>query len=176
MGIPYVPVMGLAGSDLLKRRPDMKILPDPFEPGKKTVVARAMRPDVAIFHALRADRAGNVSLGNHNDAVTLAEAAHRVIVTVEEVVERVEERDAEGTFLPGILVQSVVHAPYGAHPAGVPGRYEPDAAHMKRYVEAAKSEEGFAAYLAEFVFGVPDHATYVARHVAAAADLRSRSA
>ena len=58
MGVPYVPVFGLVGSDLLKRRDDMIVAPDPFGSGKVSVVAKAMRPDVAVFHAHKADRHG----------------------------------------------------------------------------------------------------------------------
>jgi glutaconate CoA-transferase, subunit A len=165
MGVPYVPVMGLVGSDLLRRRDDMKVLPDPFEPTKQTVVVRSLRPDVAVFHAHRADRAGNVDIGVHTDDVILAEAARHVIVTVEEVVDSLSFEDAKGTFLPGIDVEAVVHAPFGAHPAGCAGHYPVDREHMQRYVDAAKSDEAFDAYLQEFVFGVASHEDYIARHV-----------
>jgi glutaconate CoA-transferase subunit A len=167
MGVPYVPVMGLVGSDLLRQRDDMKVLPDPFEPTKTTVVARALRPDAAVFHAHRADRAGNVDIGVHTDDVILAEASRHVIVTVEEVVDSLSFGDAKGTFLPGIDVEAVVHAPFGAHPAGCPDHYPVDRAHMQRYVEAAKSDAAFEAYLQEFVFGVASHEEYIALHVPA---------
>jgi glutaconate CoA-transferase, subunit A len=168
MGVPYVPVMGLVGSDLLRRRDDMKVLPDPFEPTKQTVVARSLRPDVAVFHAHRADRAGNVDIGVHNDDVILAEASRHVIVTVEEVVDSLSFEDAKGTFLPGISVEAVVHAPFGAHPAGCAGRYPVDAEHVQGYVEAARSEAAFEAYLEKVVFSVASHEEYVALHVPAA--------
>src|SRR5690606_60519 len=109
MGVPYVPVLGLVGTDLLARRDDMVLAPDPFGEGKVTVVAKAMRPDVAVFHAHKADRRGNVSFGYAVDAVIIAEASQQVIVTAEEVVERLDESDAVGTFLPAILVDQVVH-------------------------------------------------------------------
>jgi len=63
MGVPYVPVIGLVGTDLLKRRDDMVLAPDPFGEGKVTVVAKAMRPDVAVFHDDKAESHGNVSCG-----------------------------------------------------------------------------------------------------------------
>lgn len=165
MGIPYVPMVALAGSDLLKRRDDMRLLPDPFQPDEQTLVAKAMRPDVALFHGLRADRAGNVELGKHTDDVLLAEASAAVIVTVEQIVEHLDEDEASGTFLPGILVDVVVEAPAGAHPAGLPGAYGIDEAHMRHYAEQARSDEGFQAYLDEVVHGVADHADYVRRFV-----------
>jgi glutaconate CoA-transferase subunit A len=146
MGVPYVPVTGLVGSDLLARRDDMRLVPDPFHPGRRTLVARALRPDVALLHGERADRAGNVSLGAYTDDVILAEASRRVIVSVETVVE----------------------APFGAHPAGLRGWYPIDAEHMRAYAEQARSDETFRAYLGRTVQEVASHADYVARFVPAA--------
>ena len=166
MGVPYIPVIGLIGTDLLRNREDMKVLPDPFDPARQTVVARAYRPDVCLVHGLRADRAGNVDLGRANDDLILAEASRCVIVTVEELVDRVE-RPAHGGFLPGILVDAVVEAAFGAHPAAFPGRYPVDEAHLRRYIEAAQSDEGFAEYLEETVYRPAAHGEYVERFVPA---------
>ena len=146
MGVPYVPVLGLVGTDLLRNREDMKVLPDPFDPTRKTVVARSYRPDVCLLHALRADAEGNVDLGRPTDDVLLAEASAQVIVSVEEIVERVE-LPAHGGFIPGILVDHVVPAPFGAHPAGCPGRYPVDEKALRHYVYASQSEASFADYL-----------------------------
>ena len=169
MGVPYVPVIGLVGTDLLKRRDDMVMAPDPFGEGKVSVVAKAMRPDVAVFHVDKADRQGNVSCGYPVEAVILAEASEHVVVTAEEIVERITEEDAVGAFLPSILVDDVVHAPFGAHPGGLTGRYAPDAAAMKEYVSASRDDAAYAAYLEAHVFGVRSHEEYVERFVRHAA-------
>lgn len=165
MGIPYLPVLGLAGSDLVRRRDDMMMLPDPFGRGFETVVAQAMRPDVAVFHGLKADRGGNVHFGYESDNVILAEASRRVIVTVETLVDRLTDAERARTFMPGILVQAVAEARYGAHPAGCPGAYEVDPEHMARYAEQAASDETFAEYLRSTVFEPPTHEEYVERFV-----------
>jgi glutaconate CoA-transferase subunit A len=165
MGVPYVPVIGLVGTDLLERRDDMVLAPDPFGEGKVTVVAKAMRPDVAVFHVDKADIHGNVSCGYHAELVILAEASKHVIVTAEEVVDRLTERDATGTFIPSILVDAVVHAPYGAHPGGFPGRYSPDAVAINEYVAASRDDGSFQAYLAEHVFEIESHDDYIERFV-----------
>jgi glutaconate CoA-transferase subunit A len=167
MGVPYIPVIGLVGTDLLKRRDDMILAPDPFDGKTISVVAKAMRPDVAVFHAHKADRQGNVSFGYPVEATILAEASRHVIVTAEEIVDRIAEKDAVGTFLPSILVNAVVHARFGAYPGGLTGRYGADHAHMMRYVAASRDDESFAAYLKEQVFGVADHDEYVGRFVPA---------
>jgi glutaconate CoA-transferase subunit A len=165
MGVPYIPVIGLAGTDLLKRRDDMVLAADPFDGKTLSVVAKAMRPDVAVFHVDRADRHGNVSFGYPVEAVILAEASRHVIVTAEEIVDRLDEKDAVGTFIPAILVDTVVHAPFGSHPAGLTGRYGPDKEHMKKYVAASRDDAGFAEYLRTTVFDVETHAEYVERFV-----------
>ena len=165
MGVPYVPVIGLVGTDLLKRRDDMVLSPDPFGEGQVTVVAKAMRPDVAVFHVDKADRYGNVSCGYPVEAVILAEASEHVVVTAEEIVDHLKETDAIGTFIPSILVDTVVHAPFGAHPGGMTGRYAPDKAAMERYVSASRDDASFAEYLETYVFGPRSHEGYVERFV-----------
>lgn len=176
MGVPYIPVIGLVGTDLLKRRDDMILAPDPFDGRTVSVVAKAMRPDVAVFHAHQADRQGNVSFGYPVEATILAEASKHVIVTAEEIVDRITEKDAIGTFLPSILVNAVVHARFGAHPGGLSGRYGADNAHMMRYVTASRDDESFAAYLKEHVFDVADHEEYIERFVPAAVRTTKASA
>lgn len=165
MGVPYVPILGLVGTDLLKRRDDMVVAVDPFDGKTRTVVAKAMRPDVAVFHVQKADRQGNVSCGYHAEYVILAEASKLVIVTAEQIVDRLSEDDATGTFIPSIHVDAVVHAPFGAHPAGCTGVYAPDKAHMARYVAAAKDDASFDEYLRTYVLGIKDHDDYVERFV-----------
>ena len=164
MGVPYIPVIGLVGTDLLRNREDMQVLPDPFDGARKTVVAKAYRPDVCLVHGLRADRAGNVDLGRANDDVLLAEASARVIISVEEIVERVE-RPAHGGFLPGILVHAVVEAPFGAHPAAFPGRYPMDREALAAYCAASRDAQAFAGYVRETVHEPRSHGEYLARHV-----------
>jgi glutaconate CoA-transferase subunit A len=165
MGVPYVPILGLVGTDLLRRRDDMVIAVDPFDATRKTVVAKALRPDVAVFHAQKADRHGNVSCGYDAEVVILAEASRHVIVTAETIVERLNEKDATGTFIPAIHVDTVVHAPFGAHPSGCTGLYGPDKAHMAQYVAASRDDASFAEYLRTYVLEVKDHDEYVARFV-----------
>jgi len=161
MGVPYVPIIGLIGTDILKRRLDMKIVENPFNPDVKTVVAQSLRPDIAIFHAQSADKLGNISCGYDAEVVMLAEGAKHVIVTVESVVDKITEKDSVGTYIPSILVNSIVHAPYGAHPSGCAGLYDPDKVHMQAYVKASQSEETFQEYLKKYVHGISSHEEYI---------------
>jgi glutaconate CoA-transferase subunit A len=165
MGVPYVPILGLVGSDLLTRRDDMVIAVDPFDGKTKSVVAKALRPDVAVFHAQVADRQGNVSCGYEAEVVILAEASKQVIVTAERIVDRLTEKEAKGAFIPSIHVDTVAHAPFGAHPSGCAGLYAPDKIHMRQYVIASKDDASFAAYLRTHVFEVSSHEQYVEQFV-----------
>jgi len=165
MGVPYVPIVGLVGTDLLKRRDDMIIAVDPFDGKTKSVVAKALRPDVAVFHAQAADRQGNVSCGYEADVVILAEASKHVIVTAERIVDRLPEKEAKGAFIPAIHVDALVHAPFGAHPGGCAGIYAPDKVHMREYVIASKDDASFEAYLRKYVREVKDHQHYIEQFV-----------
>ena len=165
MGVPFLAVRGLLHSDILKYRPDLLIQDNPFNPGEQVVVAQAIRPDVAVFHALRADRWGNAITPGPRDDVMLARAARHVIVTAEMVVDTpLTPGDAVGdTFLAAIDVDTVIEVPLGAHPCGLGRMYEPDAQHCQEYLTAAKTEEAFNAYLNRYVFGANTQEAYLAQ-------------
>jgi glutaconate CoA-transferase subunit A len=95
----------------------------------------------------------------------LAEASRHVIVTAETIVERLSEKEATGAFIPGIHVDVVARAPFGAHPAGCAGLYGPDKAHMAEYVAASQDDASFDEYLRTYVLDVKDHDEYVERFV-----------
>ncbi|MBI4504414.1 MAG: hypothetical protein HY691_02675 [Chloroflexi bacterium] len=166
MGLPFIGLWGLLGSDLLRQRRDFKVVEDPFRPGRQVVVAESIRPDVAVFQALRADPEGNAVLAGKQESPVIAQASKRVVVTAEEVVDRVTAVDAAAgrhTFLPAADADIVVHVPFGAHPGALPAAYERADAQCRAYVEASQDEATFAAYLERSVFGVPSHAAYLER-------------
>jgi len=165
MGIPFLGVRGLLHSDILKYRPDLLVQDNPFNPGEPVVVAQAIRLDVAVFHAIKADRWGNAITPGYRDDLMMARAARCVVVTTEEIVEeKLTRRDAnEDTFLPAIDVDVVVYVPLGAHPCGFGALYEGDDNHWREYLEAAKSEATFHTYLERYVFGVRSHEEYLER-------------
>ncbi len=158
MGIPYAPVLGLVGSDLFARRDDMMITTNPFDPEEEVVVVRAFNPDVCLLHASKADRLGNALLRWHpdNEDLMVARGARRVIVTAEEIVDKVSPRDPSGVYIPTINVAAVVHAPGGGHPGGVGGYYEMDRPHILEYQRASVSDEEFQKYLDKYVYGVSE--------------------
>ncbi len=158
MGLPFISVRGLLGSDILKHRPDLRVVENPFNPGEEVVIAKPIRPDVAVFHALRADRWGNAVTPGLRDDLMMARAAKWVMVTTEEVSDReLTPRDAvDQTFLPAIDVDGVVYLPSGAHPASCGNRYSIDDAHLKEYLEASKEGRIFKSYLDKYVYSASD--------------------
>jgi len=153
-GIPFMPLRGLIGSDVLKHRPDWKTIDNPFGNDDPIVLLPALAPDVALFHAAVADRAGNVFVGIQRELIALAHAARKTIVTVEELHDGDLLRDpllAAGT-LPGFYVEAVALVPRGAWPLPLPDHYGIDAAHMAEYARLAATAEGFAQYLDRYVY------------------------
>lgn len=162
-GIPFIPLRGLIGSDVLRFRDDWQVVDNPFAGGgdggggDPIVLLPALRPDVALFHAPLADGEGNVWVGRRRELVTMAHASRRTLVTVEEVVDGsllADEATAAGT-LPALYVTAVAVAPGGSWPLGLPGHSEPDSAEQERYARAARSDEGFRAYLEEWLEKAP---------------------
>jgi glutaconate CoA-transferase subunit A len=158
MGLPFISVRGLLGSDILKYRPDFRVAENPFNPGEEVVIAQPIRPDVAVFHALKADCWGNTVTPGLRDDLMMARAAKWVIVTTEELSDhKLIPRDAvDQTFLPAIDVDGVVHLPSGATPASCGNRYSIDDAHLKEYLEASKEEGIFKSYLDKYVHSTSD--------------------
>jgi glutaconate CoA-transferase subunit A len=152
-GVPFMPLRGLIGSDVLAHRPDWKVADNPFGNNDPIVLLPALAPDVTLFHAAMADRFGNVFVGIQRELVTLAHAARKTVVTVEKIHDGDLLRDpllAAGT-LPGFYVEAVAVVPRGAWPLPLPDHYAIDAAHMSEYARLATTPEGFADYLERYV-------------------------
>ncbi len=152
-GVPFMPLRGLIGSDVLAHRPDWKVADNPFGDDDPIVLLPAIRPDVALFHAPLADRAGNLWIGRDRELATMAHAATKTVVTVEKVHDGSLFDDpwlAAGA-LGGFYVDAIAVAPQGAWPLGLADHYPPDAAHLADYARLAATAEGFAAYLERHV-------------------------
>lgn len=147
-GVPFLGYRGPFGSDLPARYPEIySTVTCPFT-GEELTAVRALQPDVAIVHALRADSEGNAQWdGTSGPDVEMAKAAKRVIVTCEEVVDReVIVENAHMTKLPGYYVDAVIEAPFGAHPTSHVPRYAMDAWELMEYAGAAGGPS-FAEYV-----------------------------
>jgi glutaconate CoA-transferase subunit A len=152
-GVPFAPLRGLIGSDVLAHRPDWRVIDNPFTSDDPIVLLPAIKPDVALFHAPMADRAGNVWIGRQRELVTMAHAAEKTVVTVE----RLHDGDlladpilAAGT-LPGFYIAAIALAPRGAWPLPLPDHYVADLDHLAEYARLAATPEGFARYLDRYV-------------------------
>jgi len=152
-GIPFIPLRGLIGSDVLRHRHDWKVLDNPFPPGDPIAVLPAIRPDLALFHAPLADRFGNVFVGRNRDLITMAHAAKHTLVTVEEITDDDLLQDAAraGAVLPSLYVTHVAVARRGAWPLALWDLYPDDEATLARYADAARSSDGFAQLLEEWL-------------------------
>jgi glutaconate CoA-transferase subunit A len=152
-GVPFMPLRGVLGSDLVRHRPDWRIIDHPFAQDDPILIVPAIRPDVALFHAARADRAGNVWIGVRRELMRMAHAARTSLATVEEVIDDdllAEDRTAAGT-IPALYVTAVAEARRGAWPVGLRRCYPADLEHLRRYAELARDAAGFARYLDQFV-------------------------
>ncbi|MBN1563951.1 MAG: CoA transferase subunit A [Anaerolineae bacterium] len=141
-GVSFLPSHAWIGTDLLRLRPDVKTITDPYT-GETLVAFPAITCDVAVIHALVADKRGNVRL-NKNMGIDpeLAASANQVIVTAEEVVEALTDDIA----LPGAFVNAVVQTPRGAWPTSCYPHYPIGGGELLRYSDACANDQ-FAAYL-----------------------------
>jgi glutaconate CoA-transferase subunit A len=134
-GLPFIPLRGLIGSDVARRRTDWKIIQNPFSAAEDPVVLLpALRPDVALFHAAAADREGNVLIGRRRELATMAHAARTTLVTVERIEPGCffDREDAAAGVLPSLYVTAIAHAPRGAWPLGFGEAYATDATELRR--------------------------------------------
>lgn len=166
MGVPFMPVRVLLGSDILEAgsldETKYKLFECPFS-GEKILLVAALKPDVAVIHAHRADPFGNTQVfGPTSVLEQQVLASEKVIVTVDEIVSSdcIRKRP-ESTLVPGFMVDAVVEAPFGAHPAGMYRYYDHDIEHINVYMEASSDPIKFQAYLDKYVYNQLDQWTYL---------------
>jgi glutaconate CoA-transferase subunit A len=151
-GLPFIPLRGILGTDILRHRPDWKVIENPFAPDDKIVALPAIRPDFALFHARSADREGNVFIGKEREVMLMAHAAKNTLVTVEEIVEGnlLDDPARGGAVLPAIYISRIAVAKRGAWPLALGGMYGTDDDAIGRYVSLARTPEGVMQFLAEW--------------------------
>jgi glutaconate CoA-transferase subunit A len=152
-GVPFMPLRGLVGSDILAHRPDWRVIDNPFGNNDPIVLLPAIRPDVALFHAAMADRFGNVFVGRDRELLTMAHASARTIATVEKMYDGnlMDDPALSAATVPGFYVDTVAVAPRGAWPLPLLDHYPADGAHLAEYARMAATPEGFARYLDQHV-------------------------
>lgn len=150
-GLPFMPSRGILGSDLLRVRPEWKVIENPYPPGDPLVLVPAIRPQVSLIHVPLADRQGNLWVGRHRELMLMAHAAERCLASTEALHPGdllADPQLAPGT-LPALYVEAVALAPGGALPLGLFTRYPPARADIAAYARAAHSAEDFAHWLAQ---------------------------
>lgn len=141
-GVGFMPSTAWIGTDLPRLRPDVRTVVDPYS-GEELTAFPPVRCDVAVVHALEADRRGNARLNGHWGVDReIVMVAGTVIITAERIVDRLQHAD-----IPGQAVQAVVHAPRGAWPTSCHPDYPFDGQAILDYVEKAGTE-AFASLLA----------------------------
>lgn len=166
MGMPFVPVKDMVGSDLMNIKSFMgdqkfKMIDSPFD-GKPTLLVPALNPDVGIIHVQQADEQGNAQIwGIGGDCQYGANASKKVIISCERIVSReMIGKDPSRTIVPAVKVVAVTEEPFGAHPGYTPGFYDTDFSYGYLYQQASNTVEGFEDFLKEWVYDIEDRSAY----------------
>jgi glutaconate CoA-transferase subunit A len=150
-GLPCAIFRGYIGGGLPTVNPKIKFIECPFT-GERLAAIPSHRPDVAVIHAQRADRKGNVMiegvLGVQKEAVL---AAKRQVVTVEEIVDELPERSLNAVVLPHWTVSHVVEVPGGAFPSYAQGYYPRNNSFYKKWDDIARERDTFQAWMKDNV-------------------------
>jgi glutaconate CoA-transferase subunit A len=155
MGVPFMPIRPMIGSDVLRQRPEAKEIDCPFT-NEKLLLVPALNPDVALIHVQRCDAFGNAQIdGLQFVDMDLAMAANKIILSTERIVSNDQIRRApDQTKIPFFAVDAIVEVPYGSAPHECYGIYEPMMRHMEYYVGLVNGDPvaGMKEYLDRFVY------------------------
>lgn len=158
--LPFGTLRGYVGTGLPEHTSTIRQIECPFT-GESLTAVPALRPDVAIVHAQRADREGNVQMwgltGVQKEAVL---AARRSIVTVEEIVDRLAPVP-NSVVLPWWVVTAVCEVPDGAHPSFAMGYSVRDNAFYKAWDAVSKDRESFTEWIDRHVLGTGSHEEFL---------------
>jgi glutaconate CoA-transferase subunit A len=161
-GLPCAILRGYAGSDLVKHNPNIRSVECPFT-GERLAAVPALRPDVAVIHAQRADREGNVLLegitGVQKEVVL---AARRAVVTVEEIVDDLRAPSPNSVVLPHWTIAAVAEVAGGARPSYAHGYYGRDNAFYLAWDGISRDRDAFLRWMADNVLGEPVSAEAIA--------------
>ena len=166
MGVPFLPMRSMLGSDVLTQLPDARVIDCPFT-GEKLALVPALNPDVALIHVQRCDAYGNAQIdGLPFMDLDLAMAANRVILTTERIVANDQiRRRPDLTKIPFFAVDAVVEVPFGCAPHECYGAYEPCFGHLDDYAAALKpdAEAGMREYLDRYFYQPKNWTDYLDR-------------
>jgi len=162
-GLPFAVLRGYIGSDLPKVNDSIRFIDCPYT-GETLATTPAVRPDVTVIHAQQADRQGNVLLwgilGVQKEA---ALAAKKVIVTVEEIVDKLDA-PANACILPKWVISAVCHVPRGATPSYAHGYYERDNRFYLAWDAIARNRDAFTAWIQRHILDTDDFEGFLRVH------------
>jgi len=162
LGIPFIPTKSLLGTGMMSEGQPFKEMECPYTK-EKLVLIPALKPDVTVVQAQRADEEGNTHFwGGSGVAKEAALAARKVLVVVEEIVsKKVIRKDPNRTLIPGFLVSAVIPEPWGSHPSPMQGYYNRDHEKYMTYHQESKNREGYLKWLEKWVAGVGGREEYL---------------
>lgn len=183
IGVPFLPSWSCLGTDLLNPEYDMlgraglrdgsnpriprekfRIIKDPFYGEGELVLVPAARADICIAHVQKVGDQGTVRIeGQRFGCVEAMKAADKLIVMAEEIVPEEElRREPTANVVPHFMVSAIVECPFGAHPTGVFGYYDMDAAFISEYYRIhSRTQEAFDRWAEEWIFDVKNHTQYL---------------
>jgi glutaconate CoA-transferase subunit A len=145
--LPFAMLHGYRGTDLARVNRHVRTVTCPFT-GTELAAVPAIRPDVGVIHAQRADTAGNVLLeGIVGVQKQVALASKRCLVTVEEVVEDFGPRSTNAVILPSWTLTAIAVAPRGAHPSYAHGYYARDNGFYIAWDAISRDRDSFLAWM-----------------------------
>ena len=173
LGVGFMPTRSIAGSSMAEENSGcFTEITDPFDSSRRIGAVKALNTDIAIVHALAADRYGNTIMSPVSQDTLWGPRAARggVIVTAEKIVDPdFIRRNAHLVSIPGYLVKSVSLCPLGAHPEGhfscIEGvdSYGEDYDFMLEQRRVSKEPDLLEAWLKEWTYDVSDHEEYTNR-------------
>jgi len=153
--LPFGVLRGYSGTDLPRNNDHIRFIQCPFT-GEELAAVRAVRPDVTVIHAQKADRKGNVLLwgivGAQKEAIM---AAERAIVTVEEIVDKLDA-PPNAVILPTWILSAVSEVKHGAFPSYTHGYYPRNNAFYKQWDVISKDRDTFLAWIDKHIMNTKD--------------------
>jgi glutaconate CoA-transferase subunit A len=154
-GLPFAVLRGYRGTDLMGQTATIASITCPFT-GEELTAVPALNPDVSVIHAQRADRDGNIQMwgitGVQKEAIL---AAKRSLVTVEEIVERLDPMPGQ-VILPTWAISAVALAPGGARPSYTHGYYDRDNTFYQAWDQISRDRDTFTTWMNEHILTQPD--------------------
>jgi glutaconate CoA-transferase subunit A len=164
MGVPFLPMRSMLGSDVLRQRPEVREIDCPYT-GECLLLVPALNPDVALIHVQRCDPYGNAQIdGLQFLDIDLAMAANRVILTTERIISNEQiRRMPDQTKIPFFAVEAVVEVPFGCAPHECSNTYEPFFKHMDYYTALVNGDpvKGMTEYLDRYIYGPKSWTEYL---------------